>query len=151
MRLHVQLIAETPDSTLSVLTIAGEFVCFVLEDGYREKKIAGETRIAPGVYRVEQRKEGHFFEQYRAQFRHGYALELKGVPNFQYILLHIGNTVHDTRGCLLVGLGVGFNGNFAVNQSTAAYLQLYEMVKLAFDKGEVVEVEVSRERWMRGA
>ena len=151
MRLHVQLIAETPDSTLSVLTIAGEFVCFVLEDGYREQKVAGQTRIPPGVYPLAQRKEGHFFDQYRAQFRHGYALELKDVPNFQFILLHIGNTVNDTRGCLLVGLGVGYNGNFVVNQSTAAYLQVYEAVRMAFDKGEAMEVEISRERWMKEA
>lgn len=148
MRIHVQLIAETPDSTLSIVTVGGEFLCFALEDGCREKKVAGETRIPPGVYQVGKRTEGKFYENYKSRWGHAFAIHLLDVPGFEFILMHIGNVIADTRGCLLVGLGVAFNGNFAVNQSTAAYLQLYEVVKLAFDKGEAVEVQISRERWM---
>lgn len=149
MRLHVQLIAETPQSSLSVLTVAGEFVCFVLEDGYRAKKVVGETRIPPGVYEVKKRRTGGFYEQYRRQHGHEFSIQVMNVPNFENILIHIGNTIFDTAGCLLTGLGVSFNGNFAVNQSTAAYLQVYEMVKLAFDKGQKVEIEISRELWQK--
>lgn len=133
------------------MTLAGEFVCFVLEDGCRAQKVRAETRIPPGVYRVGKRTTGGFFEEYRRKHKHEFSIQLLDVPQFENIFVHIGNTIFDTAGCLLTGLGVTYNGNFAVNQSTAAYLQLYEIVKLAFDKGEAVEVEVSRERWMAGA
>lgn len=146
MRLHVQLVAETEESSLSVLTVEGEFVCFVLEDGFRLEKVAGETRIPPGVYKIGKRREGSFFERYKKQYGHAYALHVLNVPNFEFVLIHIGNTVFDTRGCLLTGLGVSFNGRFAVNQSTAAYLQVYEMCERAFDEHEEVELEISRER-----
>lgn len=145
MRLHLQLISDTKDSSLSVLTVAGEFVCFVLEDGYRERKEYAKTRIPPGVYAIVKRKTGGFYEQYRDKYRHEFSIQLEKVPGFENILIHIGNTMHDTAGCLLTGLGVTFNGDFAVSQSTAAYLQVYEIVRLAFDRGENVEIEISRQ------
>lgn len=147
MRLHVQLIAETENSSLSVMTLAGEFLCFVLEDGYRPEKVRAETRIPPGIYELKKRTIGSFYEQYKIRFGHEFSIHVTDVPNFENILIHIGNTIDDTAGCLLTGLGVSFNGNFAVSQSTAAYLQIYESVKLAFDKGETAEIEISRELW----
>jgi hypothetical protein len=148
MRIHVQLIAETPESSLSVVTVAGEFLCFALEDGYKERKVKGQTRIPPGIYKVGRRKVGGFYEQFRLGFGHDFAIQLLDVPNFQNILVHIGNTVADTAGCLLVGFGAAHNGKFTLSQSTAAYLHFYEVVKLAFDRGDAVEVEISRERLM---
>ncbi len=145
MRLHSQLIAETEESSLSVMTLAGEFLCFVLEDGFRLKKVFAQTRIPPGIYNIGKRREGGFYEQYRARWKHDFSIQILDVPQYENILIHIGNTVYDTAGCLLVGLGVAYNGRFAVNQSTAAYLQVYETIKLAFDKGEKVEIEISRE------
>lgn len=147
MRLHSQLIAQTENSSLSVLTLAGEFLCFVLEDGYRPQKVKAETRIPPGLYRIEKRKVGGFYEQYKNRFKHNFSVQIMNVPNFENILIHTGNTIGDTAGCLLVGLGVSFNGDFAVSQSTAAYLQIYEAVNFAFDNGETVEIEISRELW----
>lgn len=151
MRLHLQLVAETMNSSISVMAVAGEFVCFVLEDGYRDKKVKAETRIPAGVYRIEKRTTGGFYEQYRDKLKHDFSIQIVDVPGFENILIHIGNTVKDTAGCLLTGLGVGFNGNFAVNQSTAAYLQVYETIRLAFDRGDKVEIEISRERWQQPA
>lgn len=43
MRIYSQLIAETENSSLSVITIAGEFLCFILEDGFRMKKEPGKA------------------------------------------------------------------------------------------------------------
>jgi len=40
--------------------VDGQFVCFGLEDEYREDKVAGETRIPSGTYQVALRKEGGF-------------------------------------------------------------------------------------------
>lgn len=149
MRIHVQLIAETPDSSLSVLSIAGKAVCFVLEDGFRAVKVPGETRIPPGVYKIAKRKAGKFYAQYRQKYRHEFSIELENVPGFSDILIHIGNTVFDSRGCLLVGRGVDFNGRYSVVKSEPAYLEIYSLIKQAFDEGEQVEIEISRELWQR--
>jgi hypothetical protein len=113
------------------------------------KKVPGETRIPPGVYQIGKRTEGAFYQEYKRKFQHRLALEILDVPGFQYILIHIGNTVGDTRGCLLTGTGVDFNGNFAVLKSTSAYLTLYEKISEAFDRGEGVEIEISRELWQQ--
>lgn len=151
MRIHSQLIAETGNSSLSVMTIAGEFLCFILEDGFRMKKEPGKTRIPPGVYQVVKRTEGRFFAEYKLKFKHHFALEIADVPGFEFILIHIGNTMEDTRGCLLTGYGVSFNGNFALNQSTAAYLYLHGKVNEALERGETVEIEISREILQKSA
>lgn len=145
MRLHSQLVAETEESSLSVVTLAGEFLCFALEDGFRLEKVDGETRIPPGVYEIGQRREGGFYERYKKSYGHRFALHVLNVPNFEFVLIHIGNTIFDTRGCILVGFGVSYNGRFAVSQSTAAYLDLYDKVEKAFERGEKVEIEISRE------
>ena len=69
---------------------------------------------------------------------------------FAFLLLPVllgaqSEPLSDTAGCLLVGYGTDFNGRFSVTRSTAAYLYLYDLVKAAFDRGEKVEVEISRE------
>lgn len=152
MRLHLQLIAQTPNSSLSILTVAGNWICFVLEDGYRQQKVMHETRIPPGVYEIKKRTFGKFFSLYNRKYKHEFVPELLNVPLFSDILMHIGNIVTDTSGCLLVGLGAKNNGkDFSISDSEAAYLQLYEILKLAFDRGERVEIEISRELWQKPA
>lgn len=154
MRLHLQLIAETKNSSLSVLSLAGEALCFVVEDGYREKKVMHETRIPPGVYRIAARTHGGFFNQYSRKFGHTFVPQLLDVPQFSDILIHMGNTPSDTSGCLIVGAAAGRVGGewrIVAGQSKPAYLELYALLKDAFARGEVVEIEMSRERWMAAA
>ena len=153
MRLHLQLIAETPDSSLSVLTREGTFLCFVLEDGYRAQKVAGETRIPAGEYRLVQRTHGGFYERHRSRWGHAFVPELLGVPGFSDILIHSGNNVSDTRGCLLVGFGADYKFRtddpvfeISAGQSTAAYLALYDVLNAEFRKGGSVQITVNRER-----
>lgn len=152
MRLHLQLITQTQNSSLSILTVAGDWVCFVLEDGYRQQKVMHETRIPPGVYQIAKRTFGKFFSLYKRKYGHEFVPELLDVPMFSDILMHIGNFITDTSGCLLVGLGAKNNGkDFSVLESEGAYLELYELLKIAFDRGEKVEIEISRELWQKPA
>lgn len=158
MNLHLQLIAETPDSTLSVLSMEGEFVCFVLEDGYRETKEPGRTRIPPGRYKIAYRKHGWFFEKHRQRWGHLFVPELLDVPGFSDILIHTGNEVQDTRGCLLVGTAASHNYaaqppvfNIYPGSSTQAYLQLYDLLSGAYFRNEEVFIRVSRQFVMTGA
>lgn len=148
MNLYLQAIAQTESSTLSALTKEGEFICFFLEDGYREKKVPGETRIPPGKYRILQRRHGGFFTQYKKRWGHTFVPELENVPGFSDILIHAGNTKEDTRGCLLPGMTAIHatfpEPEFAVQQSTTAYLALYDILQAAFASGQDVFFRVAR-------
>lgn len=147
MKIDVIKIEETKTSTLSKMMIGGEFFCFVIEDGYRAEKIAGETRIPDGVYNVVKRTEGSFYSRYKKNFGHAYALQLADVPNFQFILIHTGNTVEDTRGCLLVADGAAMvRGNFTgvPGTSTPAYLRLYSLIDSAFKVSDPVTIALAR-------
>lgn len=147
MKIEVILIAESANSTLSQMRVSGAFFCFVIEDGHRPVKVAGETRIPAGQYKVKQRTHGGFYERYRTRHGHSFAIELENVPGFADILIHTGNTKEDTRGCLLVAdqagrLGPDYVGT--AGTSTPAYTRLYAAILRAFTMGEVVEVEVCR-------
>jgi len=146
MRLHIQLIAETPTSTLSACTIEGKFQCWILEDGFNLTKIPGKTRIPPGTYKIVKHTSGKFFEAHRKKWGHTFVPMLAGVPNYSFILIHPGNTIEDTEGCLLPGMSAHFSaGGFMVSYSTDAYLSLFAKIEAAFGRGEVVDCQISRE------
>lgn len=68
---------------------------FTLEDMVRDgPKIYGETAIPEGRYQVVITYSNRFKRMLP---------ELKNVPGFDAIRLHIGNTAQDTTGCILVG------------------------------------------------
>ena len=71
-------------------------------------------------------------------------LHITNVPNFEYILIHCGNTDEHTSGCLLVGDSQE-NNDFVTNgfigKSTQAYKRLYRMVAEVLDRGEQVFIE----------
>ncbi len=107
MKISVERIFSDDDATISTLWVDGRFICFGLEDEYREDKIPGETRIPAGEYKITLRTVGGFHTRYGRKFPefHKGMLWIRGVPNFEYILIHIGNTDEHTAGCLLVGEG----------------------------------------------
>lgn len=127
MKITVNRIASNSDATLSYIYIDDKFECFGLEDEYREEKIASETRIPEGTYDIGVRKEGGFSARYFKKFNfHAGMLQVLDVPNFEYILIHIGNTEKDTAGCLLVGAGANTNKELTISSSRIAYEQLYK-------------------------
>lgn len=141
MRINVTRIKSTNDATLSTIDIDGEFQCFGLEDEYRENKVPAETRIPAGIYFVELRKEGGFHTRYKAKFDfHEGMLQVMDVPNFEYILIHIGNTDEDTAGCLLVGVGARSGDDLTIQSSTTAYREFYPKVLAAIEAGETVTI-----------
>ncbi len=94
------------DTSISNVFIDDKWICFFIEDGFREEKIAGETRIPAGKYNIHVRDYGGFHQRYKRIFSfHEGMLELADVPGFQYILIHCGNTDSDTEGCLLPNYG----------------------------------------------
>jgi hypothetical protein len=116
--------------TLSTIQVDGIKVCDGLEDEYREVKVKGDTRIAAGIYPLKCREFGGFHEKYAKRFPafHEGMIEVGNVPNFSDILIHCGNTEHDTMGCLLVGTGLETAGRFALVSSAVAYERFYKKV-----------------------
>jgi len=131
MKIDVDRFTSDEDTTISRVMVDGQFVCFSLEDEYREEKVVGETRIPAGTYRVTLRTEGGFHQRYAKRFSefHRGMLHIRDVPNFEFILIHCGNTDEDTAGCLLVGSQANTDpGNMSVISSTVAYRKFYPMV-----------------------
>lgn len=127
MKITVTRIKSDSDATLSVVSVNNKFECFGIEDEYREDKVPNETRIPEGVYRVGVRTVGGFHKRYSAKFpdfHHG-MLQVLDVPNFEYILIHIGNTDDDTAGCLVVGANAHTANTICNSQSKKAYTKLY--------------------------
>ena len=145
MKIEVNKICETKDATLSMLSIDGQHFCFVLEDGFRAVKQPGQSRIAGGVYNVIKRFVGKFYEEYKRRFKHEFSIQIEGVANFEDILAHIGNSVKDTRGCLLLGFVASLvNYDIVIEQSTPAYLAFYKLVDKAFKNNETVTLTINR-------
>ena len=129
------------DFTDGLIFINGEFQVHTLEDEKRTVKVFGKTRIPNGKYKLGLRTEGGFHQKYLKKYGanfHKGMLWVKDVPNFDYILIHVGNTDKDTAGCLLVGMtnnadDVGFIGG-----STDAYKKIYPEISNALLSGEGV-------------
>ena len=119
----------TDDATLGKLYINDEFECYTLEDEHREVKVAGETRIPAGRYRLVGRPYGGFYNRYKERFKpwHKGMIQVSNVPNFEHILIHCGNTDDHTAGCVLVGRSYN-EDNMTIQSSAVAYEQLYKKV-----------------------
>lgn len=149
MRVEIVEIASSKDSTASMMYIDGSHFCFVIEDGYRETKIPGETRIPAGYYHLQPRYYGKFYEKYKHDFGHEFSIEIVGIENYSDVLVHIGNSSADTRGCPLTNQSVGVNfstGDYFGINSTEAYKRFYNKVAPELKAGRFVSFIVLRSR-----
>lgn len=125
-------------TTLGVLTINDEFQCYTLENS--------KLKIGKGKYKIDYRKVGRFHLNYSKRFSksHKGMLEIKNVKGRKYILIHTGNKVEHTKGCILTGNAA--NNNLIkkgfVEDSTNAYRKLYEVISGALEKKEEVTIEI---------
>lgn len=118
--------------TFGLLDIDGEFFCHTLEDEDRRLetnptgKVYGETAIPRGS-RVVVLDFSHRFKQTMPH--------VLGVPQFDGIRIHPGNTAEDTHGCILVGKARTADG---LSRSREAYEAL--MDRLTGAKNITLEV-----------
>lgn len=111
MELRVRRIALKENYTIGKMYIDGEYFCDVLEDRVRDLenqvKVPNNTAIPYGTYEitldVKSTKYSDFNKYPWAKEYNGYLPRLTNVPLFLGILIHPGNTEHDSSGCLLVG------------------------------------------------
>lgn len=148
---------QTKVSTIGELFVDGKFVCYVLEDGHNEPKIYGESRIPAGTYPVTLRREGKFFQIYSKIYKKSHPmLWIRNIPGFEYVLIHKGNTILDTLGCLLVGKKYFYqkdpNPNDGIDTaqykilggtSTPAYDEMYTLVAPRMEAGEECRIIIT--------
>lgn len=111
--------------TLGELHIGSSLFCDTLEPPQREKY----SCIPAGNYRVENYPS--------ARFRRMMPIVL-GKHRRSGILIHRGNTEHDTKGCILVGIRAGVK----LKDSAAIFGELYNRLVLAWKRGEVVNLRI---------
>ena len=148
MKLDVLRFSSEKDSTSGLLfdvTGKRKFLCYTLEDEYRTKKVMQETRIPAGKYEIKLRKEGGFHKRYSKRYPdiHRGMLHVTNVPNFKWILIHVGNTDEHTAGCLLLGDSQENNQiktDGFIGKSSQAYVRVYDYIAKALDMGEKVTI-----------
>ena len=145
MRTKIIRVAEGKQSTLSHLYIDGIFQCFILEDKIRAVKIMKQTAIPTGSFYLTLNTWGGKNKDYANKFpvMHRGMIEIDGLPTFDAVYIHIGNTFTQTAGCPLCVLSyIKKDGDYQVLQSTEAYKMIYpkllEITK-SNDKAIVIE------------
>ena len=128
MRLILTRHARRADYTIGRLEDEnGMKVCDTLEPTWRdykggELKIPKKSAIPEGTYRV--------VTTYSLRFRK-YLPLLVGVPGFEGVRIHAGNTSRDTEGCILVGQ------NLQVGKVLWSRITLEKLMKLIENEKEI--------------
>ncbi len=120
--------------TIGELYVDDTRECFVLEDVIRPEKIANETAIPYGTYRIDI--------TYSPRFKREMPL-LCDVPGFTGIRIHCGNTDKDTAGCLLVGRTRGIN---RIDGSRQAYDLLFAKLQVAHKAEIPISIIITKEK-----
>ncbi|MFA5234172.1 MAG: DUF5675 family protein [Sulfurimonas sp.] len=107
--------------TIGAFSIGNEYICDSLEL---------PKPIQAGTYEIELR----FSPTFKQTMPY-----LKNVPQQHDIMIHIGNSIHDTKGCLLVGKNT-IKGR--LTESTKYFNIIFEKITCAISNGERVFVEI---------
>ena len=148
MKLEVLRVSSDTDSFSGLVfdtTEGRKFLCYSLEDEFRNDKVKHETRVPAGTYQIQLRKVGGFNARYAKKYGdfHKGMLHVQDVPGFEYILIHIGNTDEHTSGCLIVGDSQENNQllkNGFIGKSVQAYKRIYTPIATALENGEEVTI-----------
>lgn len=119
--------------TIGQMLVDGEHECYTLEDVVRPEgapKVYGQTAIPYGTYRV--------VVTFSNRFQRDLPL-LVGVPNFEGVRIHSGNTAENTEGCILVGTKYTSS---SVTNSRIAFSSLFPKIQAALKRGEEVWLSI---------
>ena len=147
MQSKIIRVAEGKNSTLSQLYIDGIFQCYLLEDKIRSVKIAAQTAIPNGHFKLGLNTWGAMNSSYKNSFGklHKGMIEIQNIPNFKSVYIHTGNTIQNTAGCPLCGFGFTFiNGDYQVTSSIIAYKMIYpKLILLAENENNLLEISTN--------
>lgn len=118
MNVTLQRGKGTEHGTHGVLTGPNGFLCFTLEEPWKDNE-PRVSCIPEGSYQCRRHNGAKFSNVW----------EITNVPGRSAILIHAGNTLADTSGCVLVGMGFDAGG---LTQSRAALVKLRGMLPDTF-------------------
>lgn len=141
MKIQVKRRYFGEEYTIGTMSINGERFCDTLEDKNRdlnrngkfdngERKVNSQTCIPFGTYRVVVNRSPKLKRDLP---------RLLGVPSFDGVLIHRGNTKDDTAGCILVGEN---KVKGKVINSTQYEKELVARCKAALSAGETITIEI---------
>lgn len=142
-------------------TLDSPFICHSIEDEKRDIKVAGDTRIPARFYELKIWNDGQnpneWVLDHRAKYGDWfeYPIQLKDVPGFDGVLIHVGYAEKDTDGCLLLTDTIGNNsvdrllapnslGAYSMDAVKRFYLKAYPVLK----SGGKVFLEVRDENFL---
>jgi hypothetical protein len=142
MKLRLERKYKKERYTIGKLYINGKPFCETLEDKDRglkkempeeqlsKMKVKGETAIPSGTYNI--------IITYSPKYKKPMPL-LLGVPAYEGVRIHSGNTHKDTEGCILVGenkeVGKVLNSRYTFNK-------LFIKLQAAVDRGETITLDI---------
>lgn len=137
------------ETTLGLLFIRDKFFAYALEDTHREEKLQDQTRIPAGHYAVDfNRTVTPMTERYRASKPwFTYHLEIKAIPNYSNVYIHIGNNHTHTSGCVLIADGVSAGMPRSIIQSALTYEKFYLKISSLLSTNEKVTIRIYDEDW----
>ena len=153
MELLVKRVAKKDNYTIGKLYIDGVYFADTLEDCDRgltqdmpleeikAKKVYGKTAIPKGTYKVYMNVVSPKFKDRSWAKPYGGKLpRLLNVPNYEGVLIHVGNTAEDTSGCLLVGIN---DSQGRISNSQATFKKLMdEYLVPAHERGEKITITI---------
>lgn len=140
MKLLLERKWRKEDYTIGVLYVNGKCLCNTLEDAVRAEKVFGKTAIPKGTYRVLMNTQSPKFEGRAWTIPYGGIVpRLRNVPDFQGVLIHVGNTAADTDGCILVGDNTEKG---KLTNSTGRYYELMGLLLNAALSGEAIDITI---------
>jgi len=119
LTLDLKRVLQTPDFTFGTLIAqhTGEVLCLTLERPWRQNQ-RRVSCIPEGTYDCDPNYVSPAFGKR--------CIGVAGVPGRSHILFHQGNKVEESKGCILVGLGLWFHeGEFRVASSRKALDRLF--------------------------
>lgn len=147
MRLVLTRTLLGDDFTMGQLSIDGRYCCDTLEckdrllrsdmslEEIKSIKVYGKTAIPVGVYEVAITSSPAF---------RMVLPRLYDVPGYSGVLIHAGNSVSDTKGCILVGEA---SREDRLTNSRKALYNILGRLLAAQSKNERIEIEI---RWADG-
>lgn len=117
MKLNLIRFKKDEKVTLGMLYLNQKFFCFTLELPWKDNQ-ENISCIPDGEYPVSRRQSPKF----------GPCFAVDGVKSRSDILIHVGNTVEDSHGCILVGNGVDVEAN-SISYSRDAMGRLLQNLK----------------------
>lgn len=123
---------DSENGTFGEIKHDNKHICYTVEEIWKENK-RNISCIPTGIYELKKR-----FTQKR-----GSHLILKDVPNRSNILIHTGNEILDTMGCILPAMELRFTeDNKFGRHSTIALNELNKVVFEHLDNNKIVMLHI---------